>query len=34
MVNFYVKKIRRGEMTLEEVPHKWQEAVRKILEKN
>lgn len=33
MVNFYVKKIKCGEMTIDNVPHKWQEAVRDALEK-
>lgn len=32
MVNFYVNRIRKGKMTLEEVPEKWREAVRKALE--
>lgn len=32
MVKLYVKKIRAGEMTLEEVPIRWREAVRKALE--
>ena len=32
MVNFYVKRIRAGKMTLEEVPEKWREAVREALE--
>ena len=32
MVKLYVKKIRAGEMTLEEVPARWREAVRKALE--
>ncbi len=32
MVNFYVKRIRAGKMTLEQVPHLWQEAVREALE--
>lgn len=32
MVNIYVRKIRAGEMTLEEVPERWREAVRKKLE--
>ena len=33
MVKLYVKKIRAGEMTLEEVPLRWREAVREELEK-
>lgn len=32
MVNFYVDRIRKGKMTLEQVPEKWREAVRKALE--
>jgi len=32
MVKLYVKKIRAGEMTLEEVPARWREAVREALE--
>jgi len=32
MVKLYVKKIRAGQMTIEEVPEKWREAVRKALE--
>lgn len=28
MVKLYVKKIRAGQMTLEQVPEKWREAVR------
>jgi hypothetical protein len=32
MVKLYVKKIHAGEMTLEEVPTRWREAVRKALE--
>ena len=32
MVKIYVRKIRAGEMTLEEVPVRWREAVRKALE--
>ena len=27
MVNFYVRRIRAGKMTLEEVPERWREAV-------
>ena len=33
MVDFYVKRIRAGKMTLDEVPETWREAVRKALEK-
>ena len=32
MVNFYVKRIRQGKITLEEVPERWREEVRKALE--
>ncbi len=32
MVKLYVKRIRAGKMTLEEVPEHWREAVRKALE--
>lgn len=32
MVKIYVRKIRAGEMTLEEVPVRWREAVRQALE--
>ncbi len=32
MVMFYVNRIRRGKMTLEEVPERWREAVRKALQ--
>ena len=32
MVAFYVKRIRAGKMTLEEVPERWREAVREALE--
>lgn len=32
MVKLYVKKIRAGQMTLEEVPERWREAVREALE--
>lgn len=31
MVNIYVRRIRLGEMTIEEVPIKWREAVRQKL---
>ncbi len=31
MVAFYVNRIRRGKMTLEEVPERWREAVREAL---
>ena len=32
MVNFYVKRIRKGLMTIEEVPERWREQVRAELE--
>jgi len=32
MVNLYVKRIRAGLMTLEEVPARWREEVRQALE--
>ena len=32
IVMLYVKKIRAGEMTLEDVPLRWREAVREALE--
>lgn len=32
MVKIYVRRIRAGEMTLEEVPMRWREAVRQALE--
>ncbi len=32
MVNFYVRRIRAGKMTLEEVPARWHDAVREVLE--
>lgn len=32
MVKIYVRKIRAGEMTLEEVPARWREAVEAALE--
>lgn len=32
MVKIYVRKIREKEMTLEEVPVRWREAVREALE--
>lgn len=32
MVNFYVKRIRAGKMTLEQVPEHWRESVREALE--
>lgn len=32
MVKIYVRRIRAGEMTLEQVPVRWREAVREALE--
>ena len=32
MVQFYVNRIKKGKMTLDEVPLKWREAVREALE--
>ena len=32
MVNFYVRRIKAGKMTLEDVPARWYEAVREALE--
>lgn len=32
MVNWYVKRIKDGKMTIEQVPERWREAVRKALE--
>lgn len=32
MVKLYVRKIKAGEMTLEQVPVRWREAVREALE--
>lgn len=34
MAKIYAKKIRQGEMTLEEVPSRWREATERELEKN
>ena len=31
MVKIYVRRIRAGEMTIEDVPVRWREAVRKAL---
>lgn len=33
MVKLYVKKIRAGKMTIDEVPEKWRDAVREELSK-
>lgn len=32
MVKIYVRRIKAGEMSLEEVPVRWREAVREALE--
>ena len=32
MVQFYVNRIKKGKMTLEDVPARWYEAVREALE--
>ena len=32
MVNFYVKRIHKGLMTIDEVPERWRDAVREALE--
>lgn len=34
MIRFYVDRIQAGKMTLEQVPARWREAVRKALEEN
>lgn len=34
MAKIYYKRILAGQMTLEEVPEKWREAVRQMLEEN
>ena len=34
MVKIYVRKIRAGEMTIDDVPTRWREEVRKALEGN
>lgn len=31
MVNFYVKRIKNGQMTIDEVPARWKEEVEKAL---
>ena len=31
MVNFYVKRIRGGKMTIDQVPERWREDVREAL---
>lgn len=32
MAKIYVKKIKAGQMTLDEVPERWREEVRRMLE--
>lgn len=32
MVKIYVRRIKAGEMTLEDVPERWREAVREALD--
>ena len=32
MCKIYVRKIKSGEMTIDDVPERWREAVRKALE--
>lgn len=32
MVKIYVKRIKAGQMTIDEVPEKWREEVRRMLE--
>ena len=32
MVKLYVKKIKAGKMTIDEVPEKWRDEVRRALE--
>ena len=34
MIALYVKEIRRGKMTIEEVPEEWREKVRIALQTN
>ena len=34
MVNFYVRRIKAGKMTLEDVPARWCEAVKAALEED
>lgn len=32
MVNFYVNRINKGKMTLEQVPERWREAVSEAID--
>lgn len=34
MAKIYYRRIKAGEMTLEDVPPKWREAVRKLLDED
>ena len=34
MVNFYVRRIKAGKLTLEDVPARWYEAVKTALEED
>lgn len=34
MVKIYVRRIKAGEMTLDDVPLRWREAVREALDNN
>ena len=34
MVNFYIRRIKAGKMTLEEVPSRWHDAVEEALAQN
>ena len=34
MVNFYLRRIKAGKMTLEDVPARWHEAVKAALEED
>lgn len=34
MVSFYVRRIKAGKMTLDQVPERWREAVREALGDN
>lgn len=34
MIKIYVRRIRAGEMTIDDVPLRWREAVREALDNN
>ena len=34
MAKIYYRKIKRGEMTLEQVPERWREQVKELLEED